>query len=46
MLSMGSPFDEEDQLAKNEEAGDNRRVSAVKKRSQIPNTLTGTRTKA
>lgn len=32
-------------MAKNKEAGDNRRVGAVKKRSQIKNTLTGTWTK-
>jgi hypothetical protein len=32
-------------MAKNKEAGDDRRVGAVKKRSQIPNTLTGTWTK-
>ncbi len=32
-------------MAKNKEAGDNRRVGAVKKRSQIRNKLTGTWTK-
>lgn len=32
-------------MAKNKEAGDNRRVGAVKKRSQIKNKLTGTWTK-
>jgi len=36
---------QEFQMAKNKEAGDNRRVGAVKKRSQIPNKLTGTWTK-
>jgi hypothetical protein len=42
---MNSPFDKEIQMARNKEAGDNRRVGAVKKRSQIPNKLTGTWTK-
>ena len=32
-------------MAKNKEAGDNRRVGAVRKRSQIRNKLTGTWTK-
>ena len=32
-------------MAKNKEAGDNRRVGAVRRRSQIKNTLTGTWTK-
>ncbi len=32
-------------MAKNKEAGDDRRVGAVKKRSQIKNKLTGTWTK-
>jgi hypothetical protein len=32
-------------MAKNKTPGDNRRAGAVKKRSQIPNTLTGTWTK-
>ncbi|WP_295558222.1 hypothetical protein [uncultured Hyphomicrobium sp.] len=32
-------------MAKNKEPGDNRRVGAVKKRSQIKNKLTGTWTK-
>ena len=32
-------------MAKNKTPGDNRRVGAVKKRSQLPNTLTGTWTK-
>lgn len=32
-------------MAKNKEAGDDRRVGAVRKRSQIPNALTGTWTK-
>lgn len=32
-------------MAKNKEAGDNRRVGAVKSRSQIKNKLTGTWTK-
>lgn len=32
-------------MAKNKEAGDDRRVGAVKKRSQTPNPLTGTWTK-
>lgn len=32
-------------MAKNKEAGDDRRVGAVKKRSQIKNPLTGTWTK-
>jgi len=32
-------------MAKNKEAGDNKRVGAVKTRSQTPNPLTGTWTK-
>src|SRR5688572_12055583 len=36
---------EETTMAKNKEAGDNRRVGAVRKRSQIRNKLTGTWTK-
>jgi hypothetical protein len=32
-------------MAKNKEAGDDRRVGAVRKRSQLPNKLTGTWTK-
>jgi hypothetical protein len=32
-------------MAKNKEAGDNRRIDAMKTRAQIPNTLAGTSTK-
>jgi hypothetical protein len=38
-------FRQEVFMAKNKEAGDDRRVGAVKKRSQIKNKLTGTWTK-